>query len=173
MSLQTFTRATVFTNLIVFGFVSTAQAWEIDLSRRRKNVTKQEAQPPQELPTKNSEKKSDLGFFDTILPANAPSQEIVVLSTENGFVPKTIRVKKDTPYTIYVVNVNEKEKNVSFILDNFSEHHGTYFGKIKKFEITPKKEGIYSFICPETSAEGRMVVYLGETTNRTLSSQGE
>jgi hypothetical protein len=57
------------------------------------------------------------------------------------------------------VNVNEKEKNVSFILDGFSEHHATYYGKIKSFRLEPKKEGVYSFQSPETSAEGKLVVF--------------
>ena len=152
---------------------STALAWDIDLSRRRKNVSKQEALPEKQMKSASEDKHAEQNFFDSILPAGPSQQEIVILSTETGFVPKTVRLKKDTPYTIYVVNVNEKEKNVSFILDSFSEHHGTYFGKIQKFEINPKKEGIYSFLCPETSAEGRMVVYLGDAPVRGLSSQGE
>ncbi len=171
MNLQISTRAIVYIKISVLFLLmaSTSFAWDIDLSRRRKNVTKTEGAPT----NKATAKESDLGFFENILPAGTPAQEIVILSTASGFVPKTVRVKKDTAYTVYVVNVNDKEKNVSFILDSFSEHHGTYFGKITKFEITPKKEGIYSFMCPETSAEGRMVVYIGDTPVRALSSQGE
>lgn len=180
MSSQISTRAIACTKFLAVVLItttaalSTALAWDIDLSRRRKNVTKQEALPEKQMTaTTDPDKRSEQNFFDAILPAGPSAQEIVILSTENGFVPKTVRVKKDTPYTVYVVNVNEKEKNVSFILDSFSEHHGTYFGKIKKFEITPKKEGIYSFLCPETSAEGRMVVYIGDAPVRGLSSQGD
>lgn len=151
--------------LLIFLVTEISFAWEIDLSRRRRDVQKRDATtqaPPPET-----------GFLDNLLPVNPAAQEIVILATENGFVPKTVRVKKDVAYTIYVVNVNEKEKNVSFILDAFSEHHGTYFGKIKKFEITPKKEGIYSFYCPEASFEGRMVVYHGEPQSRGLASPQE
>lgn len=151
---------------------SQAFAWDIDLSRRRKNTAKQDPSTSANGASQE-QKNADLGFLDNILPTAPSSQEIVVLSTENGFIPKTVRVKKDMSYVVYVVNVNEKEKNVSFILDAFSEHHGTYFGKIKKFEITPRKEGIYSFMCPETSAEGRLVVYTGEPQVRNLSSEGE
>ncbi len=175
MNLQISTRAIVCTKiaLIVLFTASTSMAWDIDLSRRRKSVTKKEAEPTIQTQSSSESKGAELGFLETILPAGASAQEVVILSTETGFVPKTVRLKKDTPYTVYVVNVNEKEKNVSFILDSFSEHHGTYFGKIKKFEINPKKEGIYSFMCPETSAEGRMVVYIGDAPARGLSSQGE
>jgi len=57
-----------------------------------------------------------------------------------------------------VVNVNEKNKNVSFLLDAFSEHHATYYGDIKKIHIEPQKKGVYTFQSPETSAQGKLVV---------------
>ena len=60
---------------------------------------------------------------------------------------------------VHVVNVNEKEKNVSFILDGFSEHHATFFGKVKTFKLEPRKEGVYSFMSPETAVEGRFIVF--------------
>lgn len=97
-------------------------------------------------------------FVDRLFDPGQPSQDIVILNTERGFVPNTIRVRKDARYTIHVVNVNEKEKNVSFILDGFSEHHATFFGKVRAFRLEPKKEGVYSFLSPETSAEGRFIV---------------
>ena len=99
------------------------------------------------------------GVFDTLFDAGEPVQEIVIMQTDKGFVPSTVRVRKNGKYKIYVVNVNEKEKNVSFILDGFSEHHATYYGKIKAFVLEPKKEGAYSFESPETSAEGKLVVF--------------
>ena len=49
-----------------------------------------------------------------------PTQEIVILNTEKGFVPASVRVKKGVAYKIHVVNLNMKEKNVSFLMDSFS-----------------------------------------------------
>jgi hypothetical protein len=99
------------------------------------------------------------GFVDRILEPGEPSQDIVILNTERGFVPNTIRVRKDARYTVHIVNVNEKEKNVSFILDGFSEHHATFFGKVKSFRLEPRKEGVFSFLSPETAVEGKFIVY--------------
>ena len=100
------------------------------------------------------------GVLDQIFDVGAePVQEIVILNTEKGFVPSTVRVRKNSRYKITVVNVNEKEKNISFILDGFAEHHATYFGKVKTFALTPNKEGVFSFQSPETAAEGKLVVY--------------
>jgi hypothetical protein len=94
------------------------------------------------------------GFFEV----TEPTQEIVILNTEGGFVPETVRLKKGGNYNIHVVNVNEKEKNASFILDAFSEQHATYFGQKKSFQITPKVDGIFSFLSPETGKQGRIVI---------------
>jgi hypothetical protein len=88
----------------------------------------------------------------------APTQEIVILNTEQGFIPATVRVREGLQYKFIVVNVNEKAKNVSFIMDAFSEHHATFYGKLKSFFVVPKKAGVYSFVSPETSAQGRLVV---------------
>ena len=48
------------------------------------------------------------------------------------------------------------------MLDAFSEHHGTYFGDEVVFEIEPRKEGLFSFQCPETLAKGKFVVYASD-----------
>ncbi len=130
------------------------KAWEIDMSRRQKELFK--SRMPASI-VDQPEKKDDgilTNFFDSI----EPTQEIVLLQTENGFVPETIRLRKGQSYRLHIVNVNQKEKNASFILDAFSEHHATYFGQEKSFSITPKTEGIYSFISPETAKQGRIIV---------------
>jgi hypothetical protein len=153
--------------VVCLGFIATdARAWEIDLSKRRKQFHRDPASEAEPTKAQNA----DTGFLDQVLPTNPSATEIVIISTEDGFIPKQVRLRKDATYTVYLVNVNEKEKNASFILDAFSEHHGTYFGKIKKFTMTPKKEGVYSFSSPETGFEGRVVVFQGEA-QRNLSSQ--
>lgn len=164
---------------------STAFAdWGIDLSRRTQQLSQKELGVEQEnnenerspasirsvRPQKPDEvvdpaagrsaAKSD-GFFDRIFDPGESTQDIVILNTDHGFVPANIRLKRDGRYRMHIVNVNEKDKNVSFILDGFSEHHATYFGKVKTFKLEPKKDGVFSFISPETAAEGRLVIYSG------------
>jgi hypothetical protein len=139
---------------IVIGQSHTAYAeWNVDLSRRQKTVQSKDMQEIRK-PASTEERS----FVDVIFQSGEPLQEIVVLNTDKGFVPSTVRVRQGLKYKIHVVNVNEKEKNVSFVLDSFGEHHATYYGKVKSFYLEPKKEGVYSFECPETSSEGRMIV---------------
>ncbi|MGE3975599.1 MAG: cupredoxin domain-containing protein [Bdellovibrionales bacterium] len=156
--------------LVVFTmlfFCSLAWSFEIDLSRRRKKVEKQEvAQPVNQVKTAEPRQVLTNLFSST---SDEPKQEIVVLNTEKGFVPAKLAMRKGVRYQIHVVNVNTKEKNVSFIMDAFSEHHSTYYGVIKTFEVKPAQEGVYSFYCPETSYEGKVVV-IGSEPQRFLSS---
>lgn len=128
--------------------------WKVDLSRRQKVMRDQELRA--DRPTTAEPEKN---FFDVLFEAGEPMQEIVILNTDKGFLPGTVRMRKGGKYLLHVVNVNEREKNVSFVLDAFSEHHATFYGKVKSFRVEPKKDGIFSYQCPETSAEGRVVVY--------------
>lgn len=149
--------------------------WSIDLSRRTQQMRKQElnrspaavkrfdGEGAKEIKVEglpaNDEAEPDRSFVDRIFDPGEPTQDIVILNTERGFVPNTIRIRKDGRYMVHIVNVNEKEKNVSFILDGFSEHHATFFGKVKTFKLEPRKEGVYSFMSPETAVEGRFIVF--------------
>lgn len=168
--------------------------WDIDFSRRASKTreadlnsaakspnsrTPASARAP--APAAESAAQSDIteatvpvakrGVFEALFDAGEPIQDLVILHTEKGFVPATVRVRKGGRYRISVVNVNEKEKNVSFILDGFSEHHATYYGKIKTFMLEPKKEGAYSFQSPETSSEGKLIVFSPQATVRAPASE--
>jgi len=134
--------------------LSEAQAdWKIDFSRRMKD-TRHSDLSEGEQPNTSAE-----GFLKSLFTYSEAAQDVVILHTETGFVPSTVRVRQGGVYRLHVVNVNEKERNVSFVMDAFSEHHATFFGKIKSFEIRPQKDGVFRFVSPETSAQGRLVVY--------------
>ncbi len=173
MSTRTITRAKLCTSafllLAVLGLsaLSTAHAdgWKVDLSRRVQSTRSEDLRDPAsaEMPIDVAPAtQKQPTFFESLFIPSDIAQEIVVLNTEKGFVPSTIRVKKGMNYQIHIVNVNEKEKNVSFVLDAFSEHHATFFGKIKSFVIRPQKEGVFRFNSPETSAQGKLVVFPAE-----------
>jgi hypothetical protein len=140
--------------LVEVFLTTTAQAWEVDMSRRQvdfNRVTDQNRLPA----SVTTDESTMLGHvFDRV----EPSQDIVILNTDKGFVPDTVRVKKGSSYRIHVVNVNSKDKNVSFVLDAFSEHHSTTFGQERVFNLNPKIDGIFSYQCPETAVQGKFIV---------------
>jgi hypothetical protein len=176
-------------------FMSEARAqWTVDFSRRSKGVANADLRAAGQIRAESqgsmsghagsesvgladsaskSSTASSRGLIDALFDGGEPVQEIVILNTDKGFVPSTVRVRKNGRYRIHVVNVNDREKNVSFILDGFSEHHATYFGKIKSFTLEAKKEGVFSFLSPETSAEGRLVVFNPQVSIREPATEGE
>lgn len=85
-------------------------------------------------------------------------KEILILNTNKGFIPSKIRLFKNDFYTFYVVNVNEKHHNASFIMSSFSKYHGTYYGKVVSFDLRPHREGLFPFQSPETESEGWLVI---------------
>lgn len=135
------------------------KAWEVDMSRRQKELKSIRTPASIEDFSQSAEKPGSSLLGNSVFQATEPSQDIVILNTDRGFVPETIRLKKGNSYRFYVVNVNDKEKNTSFILDAFSEHHSTFFGRKASFLVSPKVEGVFSFQCPETSAQGRITVF--------------
>lgn len=164
MSLQTFTRGKIYTKLVLLALISVfvspvSAGWNFDFSRRTKEIRQREMQ--HRSPSSVQPQVQEEGFFDSLFQSSEPVQELVILNTPTGFVPSTLNVKTGGHYKVHVVNVNEEKKNVSFVLDTFSQHHATYYGDIKSFHIQPKKDGIFTFVCPETSAQGRLVVYPG------------
>lgn len=151
---KSFTRVLLFVTFSVIHV--SVKAWEVDMSRRDKEL-KNSRMPASIVDSPATEKQSGMltNFFESLDPA----QEIVVLNTERGFVPETLKLKKGQTYKLHIVNVNEKEKNTSFILDAFSEHHATFYGQEQTFSVAPKTDGIFSFQCPETAKQGRIIVY--------------
>ncbi len=138
-----------------FGSISIARAWDVDMSRRKTDFDRIEDK--QRGPASQDVKDSYLNVASLVEPL-LPVQDVVVLSTENGFVPDRIYLRRGQNYRINLVNINDQKRNTSFILDDFAESHATPYGVTKSFEIKPQKMGEYVFHSPETSYRGRVIV---------------
>lgn len=172
----------------LFAFFYFAQvkvnAFEIDMSRRipasvpsaSENAVKtpsktlfgtpvKTAEPNPEFTPRQNDAEILKALKKAVLPTD-PSNEIVILNTETGFIPAKIQLRKGEAYKIHVVNLNMREKNTSFLMDAFTQSHNTVFGLQKTFNIEPQVEGIFSFQCPETGIQGQMVVIQDSTENR-------
>jgi hypothetical protein len=143
----------LFISTLVFLGTLQIKAWEIDMSRRQLEFTE-----VKEVDQSNKVQNVESSVFESIFEPTGATQDIVILNTEKGFVPETVTLRKNQVYRFHVVNVNEKNKNVSFKFDAFSENHNTVFGKPKEFQVQPKQDGIFSFHCPETELKGKVVI---------------
>jgi len=163
-----------FTRAFLFSFFYFAQvkvhAFEVDFSRRQPSSIEKPKTVLIEAPVVSEKPILDAAqtarpldnelvsaIKKAVLPFE-PEKEIIILNTEAGFVPAKISVKKGEAYRVHVVNINIKEKNVSFLMDAFTKSYNTVYGSMKTFDIEPQVEGIYSFQCPETGVEGKLIV---------------
>lgn len=147
----------LFIKILCFVLVAAqAQSWEVDMSRRKLDFDRVSDQ--NRLPASTQTTTSSPFNVEELIPSMLPTQDIVILNTEKGFIPEKIVVRKGEAYRIHLVNVHPEKKNISFILDDFAESHSTPFAKEKLFDLRPKKSGEFSFHCPETSFRGRVIV---------------
>lgn len=171
---KSFLKALVFSFFYFIQVKVHAADWAIDLSRRQTDFTRIENQRmPAATNATETPAKTDgdiLEALKKVVNPVEPSQEIVILQTETGFIPEMVHLKKNDVYKIHVVNLNAKEKNVSFMMDAFSQTHNTIYGVVKTFTIQPKIEGVYSYQSPETGALGKVVI-TPEVTRKVASEK--
>lgn len=150
--------------------------WQVDLSRRQvdfqrienKRMPASVVSVDPNINYKNDD-KSSLEIIEAIKRAVSvvePAKDIVIIQNEAGFIPANINLQKGQVYQIHIVNLNAKEKNVSFLMDSFSQSHNTVFGNIKSFKISPNVEGVFSYQSPETGAVGTAVVIDDKINNK-------
>lgn len=159
-------RIVFLSTLILISSSVGVQAWEVDLSRRQVEFSK--IVNTDRAPASVEAATQDKGMFSKMFDVVEPTQDIVIMNTDKGFVPDTIKLRKNGNYKIHVVNINDKNKNVSFIVDAFAEQHNTVFAQEKTFQINPKIDGVFSFQCPETAVQGKFIV-LPDAERKTAS----
>ncbi len=137
--------------MITFLGQTVAAEWNVDFSRRQQDLIEAE----KSLPIYEVQNKTVL---DMVTERQAPTEDLVIINTKEGFMPSRVNLKQNQRYRVHVVNVNNDNKNLSFMMDAFSQHHGTYFGEPVVFEIEPRQQGLFDFRCPETAARGQLVI---------------
>ncbi|MNJ92545.1 hypothetical protein D3C87_102180 [compost metagenome] len=152
---------------LLVSFTNVAMAWEVDFSRRQVDFNR--VNNVDRLPASIQDDQS-VSILTKVFEATEPTQDVVIMNTDKGFVPDQVRLKKGGNYRVHVVNVNAKEKNVSFVLDAFSEHHSTVFGEQKTFNVTPKTDGVFSYQCPETAVQGKFIIFSDSANDRKPAS---
>lgn len=149
----------LFSVLFFFASLSfkTVAEWNFDFSRRG-SLQPKKNEPLRQPSSESLPQVEPLDLWSGLQTSEEPTQEMVILSTKTGFVPDRVRMRAGQRYKVTVVNVNEEHKNISFVLEAFSEFHGTYYGQLKSFFVKPAKEGQVSFTTPELGHKGQLIV---------------
>ncbi len=144
---------------VLFLLSHVASALEIDFSKRAKDIERLKSEiraPASDMAVQIQESVPNLSSLTYSF--TEPAAEIVMIETADGFIPSSISLKQGQSYKIHIVNINADKKNLSFVLDAFSQHHAIYFNQPQKIELSPKVEGVFDFECPETGHKGQFVV---------------
>jgi plastocyanin len=160
-----------FTRGFLFAFFYFAQVKIHAANVVNLNAPKSLTDKPAQVQAKQTADEEILQAIKKAVQPTEPTKEIVILNTESGFIPDKIRVKKGEAYKVHIVNLNMKEKNVSFLMDSFTQSHNTVYGIRKSFNIEPQVEGIFSYQCPETGIQGQLVVIPEVNTRKVASEQ--
>lgn len=140
---------------ILWGGRATAE-WNFDFSRRvSKKPQKEKLRQPAAAVIPQVE---PLDLWEGLQQSEEPIQEVAILSTKKGFIPDRVRLRAGQRYRVTVVNVNEEHKNISFVLESFSEFHGTYYGELKSFVLKPAAAGQAAFTTPELGHRGQFII---------------
>jgi hypothetical protein len=86
------------------------RAWDVDFSRRTKDL--KTLRLPASIVDQPQSQEASLVGLGPVFESLDPAQEIVILNTDSGFVPSTLKLRRGQNYQIHIVNVNEKEKKV-------------------------------------------------------------
>ena len=97
------------TKIIVALLLGTpsAFAWQVDLSRRQVDFNRVKNQD--RLPASVNEDQS-VQILSKVFETAEPTQDVVIMNTDKGFVPETVRLRKGGNYRIHVVNVSLKHQ---------------------------------------------------------------
>ncbi|MCS6838966.1 MAG: cupredoxin domain-containing protein [Bdellovibrionaceae bacterium] len=83
---------------------------------------------------------------------------IVMLHSDNGFIPNQVQFESNTKVELVITNVNRNNRLASFLIDQFGIQDSMPFGEVKKIMLPVKKEGTFYIICPESGFEGKIHV---------------
>ena len=140
-----------------------ARAWDVDFSRRTEfsQVTDLNRLPRNSTNrslASEDRSESSTPLLQRVFEPSLGISDVVIIISDSGFIPSTIRLKKGESYKFHIVNVSTREKNASLIMDAFSERHNAVFGKLKEFSFVPRVDGLFSYQCPELGWQGELVI---------------
>ena len=84
--------------------------------------------------------------------------EVVIVLTEQGFVPQKLMLERGKIYDVYLVNINEKMKLSSFFIDEFGVQGSLPHAQMRKISLTPKVSGEFFILSPESGALVQILV---------------
>ncbi|MFA5582920.1 MAG: cupredoxin domain-containing protein [Bacteriovoracaceae bacterium] len=97
-----------------------------------------------------------LVLSSSLMAQDAPLREIAVIFTDEGYYPKSISVFEGEKVRFFVTSTTEKPQ--CFIVESHKLFLSANKGKITEGEVLFDRPGKFSFYCPSSKNDGRVVV---------------
>ena len=92
-----------------------------------------------------------------IVPKSAKGvQELALIVTENGFLPKTLFATRDTPVRLFITGASKR--SLCILLDSFKVRRQVSTQRVEEIEFLPTIAGAHRFYCPINGIEGTLFV---------------
>ena len=98
-----------------------------------------------------------------------PTREISIIFSEEGYYPKSIAVFEWEKVRFFVTSTTDKPN--CFIVESHKVFLSATKGKISEGEVTFDKPGSFSFYCPSSKNDGRVVVLETKKPERAIASE--
>lgn len=98
-----------------------------------------------------------------------PTREISIIFSEEGYYPKSISVFEGEKVRFFVTSTTDKPN--CFIVESHKVFLSATKGKISEGEVTFDKPGSFSFYCPSSKNDGRVVVLETKKPERAIASE--
>lgn len=114
---------------------------------------------------------SFLSFPFTLLGQSAPLREVSIIFSDEGYYPKSISVFAGEKVRFFITSTSEKPH--CFIVESHKLFLSATKGKIAEGEVTFDRPGSFSFYCPSSTNDGRVVVLEKSDPNKTRGIASE
>lgn len=98
-----------------------------------------------------------------------PTREISIIFSEEGYYPKSISVFEGEKVRFFVTSTTDKPN--CFIVESHKVFLSATKGKISEGEVTFDRPGSFSFYCPSSKNDGRVVVLETKKPERAIASE--
>lgn len=94
--------------------------------------------------------------FSSMLLADTPLREVAIIFSDEGYYPKSISVFEGEKVRFFITSTTEKPH--CLIVESHKLFLSATKGKIAEGEVTFTRPGTFSFYCPSSTNDGRVVV---------------
>jgi plastocyanin len=113
---------------------------------------------------------SQLAFAEEAKKLEHPTREVAIIVTKEGYYPKSLSVFEGEKVKFFVTSTVEEPH--CLIVESHKVFMAANKGKVTEAEVVFDKAGEFSFYCPSSKNDGKLVVLKKFVPKREVASEG-